>query len=109
MAYSLDLRKRVVSFVKEGGSKAEASRRFGVSIWCVWDWCNRKVLSPKKQGRRSRKLDWEKLRQHTIDYPDLILRERAEHFKVHNNAIWYACKQMGISYKKNFSLQGKRS
>ena len=34
MAYSVDLRERVVGFVGNGGSKAEASRRFGVSLWC---------------------------------------------------------------------------
>ena len=28
MTYSLDLRQRVVNFVKKGGSKAEASRRY---------------------------------------------------------------------------------
>ncbi|MBP0042770.1 MAG: hypothetical protein J7545_12470, partial [Roseofilum sp. SBFL] len=27
MAYSIDLRSRVVEFVKKGGSKAEAARR----------------------------------------------------------------------------------
>ena len=35
MTYSLDLRKRVVGFVENGGSKAEASRRFGVA-YGVW-------------------------------------------------------------------------
>ena len=40
MTYSLDLRQRVVDFVKKnGGSKAEASRVYDVSIWCVYDWC----------------------------------------------------------------------
>ena len=41
MAYSIDLRKRVVEFGEEGGSKAEAARRFRVSGWCVHDWCDR--------------------------------------------------------------------
>jgi len=109
MTYSVDLRSRVVSFIKDGGSKAEASRRFAVSMWCIHDWCCRKVLSPKKQGRRLRKLDWEKLRLHIAEHPDLILRERSEHFDVHINAIWYACRQMSLSHKKNFPVQGKRS
>ncbi|NJK57672.1 MAG: IS630 family transposase, partial [Pleurocapsa sp. SU_5_0] len=42
MTYSVDLRKRVVEFVAAGGSKAEASRRYEVSLWCVNDWCQRK-------------------------------------------------------------------
>ena len=32
MTYSIDLRKRVVGFVNEGGSKAKASRGFEVSL-----------------------------------------------------------------------------
>ena len=31
MRYSTDLRKRVVDFIKAGGSKAEASRRFSIT------------------------------------------------------------------------------
>lgn len=44
MTYSIDLRKRVVEFVQKGGSKAEASRRYQVSLWCVNDWCKRNVV-----------------------------------------------------------------
>ena len=36
MTHSLDLRKRVVAFVREGGSKSEVARRFKVSRWCVY-------------------------------------------------------------------------
>jgi len=32
MTYSLDLRERVVDFVLSGGSKAEASRRYQISV-----------------------------------------------------------------------------
>ena len=64
MTYSIDLRQRVAGFVEAGGRKAEASRRYEVSLWCVTDWCKRADLRPKAQGRRHRKLDWEALRQH---------------------------------------------
>ena len=110
MTYSLDLRKRVVDFVKNGGSKAEASRVCNVSIWCVYDWCKRKELAPKQlPKRRNRKLDWEELRRHVQEYPDALLRERAEYFGVNINAIWYACQQMKLTYKKNAALQAKES
>lgn len=46
MAYSIDLRQRVMGFVVDGGSKAEAARRFGVSIWCVHDGYGRADLAP---------------------------------------------------------------
>ena len=37
MAYSIDLRERVVNFVKNGGSKAQAARKYEVSRWCVFE------------------------------------------------------------------------
>ena len=64
MTYSLDLRRRVVNYVEDSGSKAEASRIDQVSIWCVEDWCKRDELKAKPQKGRSRKLDWEALPHH---------------------------------------------
>lgn len=110
MTYSLDLRRRVVEFVEQGGSKAEASRVYRVSIWCVYDWCKRSDLRPKQlPERRKRKLDWEALRRHVQEHPDALLRERAEHFRVHINAIWYALKEIELTHKKNFALQAEKS
>lgn len=109
MTYSLDLRQRVVKFVENGGSKAEASRRYEVSRWCVQDWCQRPNLAPKKVKRRSRKLDWEALRRDVQENPDALLRERAEHFGVHINAIWYALKEMEQTYKKNAVVSTKET
>lgn len=105
MAYSLDLRKRVVEFVLSGGSKAEASRRYQVSLWCVNDWCSRKSLSPTQSPGRPRKMDWDALQRDIQKNPDKLLRERAQEFGVRINAIWYACVQMKITHKKNSSLR----
>lgn len=109
MTYSIDLRKRVVEFVQNGGSKAQASRQYKVSLWCVNNWCKRCDLSPQQQKGRKRKLDWEAVSRHIKEHPDALLRERAEHFKVNTNAIWYACRQMKLSRKKNSSIQRKKS
>ena len=108
MAHSIDLRRRVVDFVNEGGTKAEASRRFKVSLWCVYDWFKRDDLTPKKSSTRHRKVDKEALRRHVRDYPDALLRERAQHFGVHINAIWYLMRRMKLTHKKNDALQRKK-
>ncbi len=105
MTYSIDLRKRVVEFVTDGGSKAEASRQYQVSLWCVNDWCKREDLTPQVQQGRKRKLDWPALSRHIQEYPDALIRERAQHFGVHNNAIWYASRQMKLTRKKNSEIQ----
>ena len=62
MTYSVDFRKKVVMFVKDGGSQAEAARRFEISLWCVRDWLSRPELHAQQKGvPRRRKLDKERL------------------------------------------------
>lgn len=100
MSYSYDLRERVVSYVRNGGSKASAQRHFKVSLWCVNDWCSREDLTPRKPPGRPRKIDWDALAKDIADNPDKLLRERAKALNVWTNAIWYACQQMKISHKK---------
>jgi transposase len=104
MTYSVDLRERVVEFVTAGGSKAEASRRYQVSLWCVSDWCKRDNLTPTVHKRRKRKLNWEALSRHIQEYPDALLRERAQYFGVHTSAIGYAQSQMRLTRKKNSKI-----
>jgi transposase len=109
MTYSVDLRKRVVAYVKKGGKKTEGSRVFGVSRGTVSEWCSRTDLKPKKVKRRKRKLDWEALARDVEEYPSALLRERAARFGVHVNAIWYALQQMKIHYKKNIPIPRKKT
>ncbi len=79
MAYSMDLRERVVKYVRGGGSKAEAARRY---------------------ERRHRKIDWQALETHVNTYPEATLKDRAKQFGVNVSAIWYALKQLQITRKK---------
>lgn len=105
MAYSIDLRQRVVNFVRSGGKRIDASKRFLVSLWSVDDWCKRKDLKPiAPPGRPRKNLDWEGLRKDIECHPDKLLRERAQENGVRINAIWYATRQMKISHKKNATL-----
>ena len=51
MAYSTDLRKRVLDFVNTGGSKAEAERTFCVSRRTIYNWLETPdPLACEKQG-----------------------------------------------------------
>ena len=101
MTYSVDFRKKVVMFVKGGGSQAEAVRRFEISLWCVRDWLSRPELHAQQKGvPRRRKLDKERLRAHVRDYPDALVRERAAYFGVHYNAVWVALQALKITPKK---------
>jgi len=99
MAYSEDLRQRVRYYVAHGGSKVDASRRFGVSRTTIYSWLT--DLSPRKKPGRTGpdKLNEQALLNDVRAYPDKLLRERAEEFGMSINGIWSALKRLGI--KKN--------
>ena len=48
MAYSTDLRKRVLYFINNGGSKVAAERTFGVSRRTIYNWLEAEDPSPVK-------------------------------------------------------------
>ena len=100
MSYSIDLRERVVGYVRGGGSRTEAARLFQVSRMTLYRWLGAADLHPKPSKTRRRKLDKAALAAHVRDLPDALLRERAAHFGVTTNAIWVALKKLKIT-KKN--------
>jgi transposase-like protein len=107
MTYSEDLRKRVVAFVKKGGRKSEACRRFNVSRWCVYNWINRPSLAPQQRGvPRRRLLCLKALEAHVHTYPDAYQYERAEALGVSRHVILYGLRRLGI--KKNAFIQRKK-
>lgn len=111
MRCSKDIRRRVVAFVRGGGSKAEAARRFQVSRGSVYNWTGADdALSWKKPGPKNpRKLDWEELRRHVEQHDDKTQGERARHFGVSRFCIWNALQKMELTRKKNDGVQRAQS
>ncbi len=104
MSYSVDLRERVVSFVRGGGSPTKAAQVFQVGRTTLYRWLNSPDLQPKPARERQRKLDKAALAEHVRNFPDALLKERAAHFGVHINAIWTALKKLKIT-KKNDEIR----
>ena len=106
MSYSSDFRKCVLDFIDDGGSKAEASRRFGISRGIIYEWLNAEdSLTSKKPGPQGpRCLDYEAVKQHVADFPDATQQERAAHFGVSKHGIWYALNKLNITGKKRRRL-----
>jgi transposase len=100
MSYSVDLRERVVSYVRRGGGPTEAARLFQVSRMTLHRWLGAADLRPKPAKERRRKLDKAALAAHVQEFPDALLRERATYFGVTINSIWVALKKLKIT-KKN--------
>ncbi|MBX9577366.1 MAG: transposase [Chthoniobacterales bacterium] len=112
MSYSIDLKKRVLGFIEEGGSKVEASKRFSIGRRTIFKWINKKrergTLANKKRISLPRKLQEESLKKYLRKHPDHYLREIAVVFKVTPEAVFYACRRWDLTYKKNLTLQRKR-
>ena len=106
MAYSTDLRKRVLDFINEGGSKAAAQRTFGISRRTIYNWLEAEdpFASEKPGPKGPRHIDYDALGQHVSDFPDATLAERAKHFGVSINGIFYALAKLNITRKKRRRL-----
>lgn len=95
---SVDLRQRVVGFVRSGGSKVEAARRFKVDEASVYRGLKPDGVAYKHPDPRgSPKVDWEQLRCHVEAPPDRIHAERARHFQVSRPCIWNALHTLAVT------------
>ena len=102
MAYSTDFRKSVLDFINNGGSKTAAKRTFGVSRRTIYNWLEAEdPFTYEKPGPKGpRHIDYKALQQHVADFPDSTLAERAKHFGVSINGIFYALSKLNITRKK---------
>jgi len=106
-AYALDLRERVVKFIREGGSKVEAARRFDLARSTVYrylDAVQTDTLAPKKSWGHWRKLNPQKLKVHVQQHPDATLKELQDVFGVSHQAIWVRLGQLGFTLKKTHQI-----
>ena len=106
MAYSQDLRKRVLTHVKRHGNVAQAARLFQVGRSAVFSWLQTGGASSgvKPGPKTGHKLDWAALRQAVQAHPDRLAREHAQNFGVHENTLYYALKRLKLTRKKNTSV-----
>jgi len=106
-AYSLDLRRRIVAYVQNGGGKTEAARRFGVGRDTVYRYLEAdaaSTLTPKTSWGHWRKLDPQRLVQHVQAHGDDTLVEMGKHFNVCKACVGKALKKMGYTRKKKHRL-----
>lgn len=102
MRYSTDLRKGVLDFVDAGGSKCEADRIFKVSRRTIYNGLAAEdPFACQKPGPKGpRCIDEQALREDVANFPDATLAERAKHFGVSPNGIFYALARGNITRKK---------
>ena len=104
MAYSIDLRKKVIDFLGRGHSQREAQKVFGVGLSAVNRWHQQYhatgSLKNKYPCRRYRKLDMAQLKSYVNEHPDAYLKEIGEVFGCSDVAVLYAFRRLGITRKK---------
>ena len=104
MTHQTSHRIAVLSFIQDGGSKAEAARIFQHSRDTIYRWLalgEDNIAPPPPPKTRHRKIDKAALQAHVEQHPDLFLRERAEIFGVHQSSIGHALSKLKIVKKKN--------
>jgi transposase len=109
LAYSEDLRQRVLDFLQSGGSKIEAAKRFTVSRAIIYVWLKADSLVPAKTGPKGHsKLNVVLLKTLIEAKPDAYLDELAAQLNVSDFTVAYGLKRLGISRKKNYALPGAK-
>lgn len=112
MAYGIDFRKRVISYVQSGHSKKETCDLFGISTNTLYLWekqlSKEGHLNRKPRALSPRKLPLDQLENYVQEHPDAFLKEIAEHFDCSISSVWSALKKLKITLKKDHNLQRAR-
>lgn len=104
MAYSVDFRGRVLEYIEEGHTQAQAQEVFKVSITAIKGWKKLKAetgeVEKRPLHRQPRIYDAAKLETYIEEHPQAILKEIAEHFGGSISGADNALKRAHITLKK---------
>ena len=104
MAYSIDLRKKVIEYIGKGHTQLEAAKVFGINPETVNTWRQQYVktgsLEKKLYIRSFRKIDPEQLKSYIAEHSDAYLQEIGDAFGCSAMGISKALKRLGITRKK---------
>jgi transposase len=104
MAYSVDLRSRVIDFIKEGKTQEETSIIFKVGVSTIKRWLallsETGSLEKRALDRSAPKFESEKLNTYIEENPNALLKDVAAHFGGSTSGAFSALKREKITYKK---------
>jgi len=103
-AYSIDLRERVLSYVKEGHSLTKACEVFAIGYMTLWRWQKRlsdgRLEADDNKTRCAKKLDGDKVKEYISKHPDATLKDIGEQFNASAVAVFKRVRSLGLTYKK---------
>jgi transposase len=104
MAYSIDLRSRVIDYIKAGHTQEETSILFKVGTSTIKRWLSllseTGSLEKRPLNRTARLYDSEKLNAYIKENANARLKDVAEHFGGSSTGAYYALARNKITYKK---------
>lgn len=103
MAYSIDLRKKVINYRKTHTLR-ETHEIFGVSKNTIMDWerlyKEKGNFEKRSLNRTFKKIDPVELAEYIIQNPDHYLSEIGKYFDCSATAVYYALENQKITLKK---------
>jgi transposase len=105
MAYSLDLRKKVILHLESGCSQASAAKIFGIGERTIRRWVSRKQNTGSIErlphgGGFPSKVNACEFNQFVLDHPDKTLKEMGEVFGISHQSAAYNLRKHGYVHKK---------
>ena len=104
MAYSIDLRSRVIDFMNEGHTYEETSIIFKVGTATITRWLSllseTGSMEKRPLNRTAPKFESEKLNAYNEENPNALLKDIAEHFNGSVSGAFYALEREKITLKK---------
>ena len=108
MAYSVDLRSRVIDYIKEGNTHEQGSLIFKVGTTTISNWVallsETGSLEKRPLNRVALKFESEKLNAYIEENSDALLKDVAEHFGGSITGAFYALEREKITLKKRALL-----
>jgi transposase len=102
--YSLDLRKKVISYLESGKSQKLASEIFDLNVSTVRRWWLRykkeNHYAPRKRIGRAARVSLSEVSDYIKCNPNFNSLEMGEHFGMTAGGALYWLKKLGYSYKK---------
>jgi len=110
MAYSVDLRHRVVRFVESGKTKTSAAKLFNISLSTVNSWVRLKeetgdIKCRAYTGGARAKVSREDFEAYINNNPSKTLKEIGKYFGLTYGWAAYNLEKYGYVYKKKLKIQ----